>query len=203
MNALFKSSLEWLSQKWNAAEGIQKHWERILTQKKWLSFQSHQPSVWYHWPKPTRALPKGTGVSHLESYHLHPFPGNQRWHFQSWIQTSDLRNVGYYAVDWKKSTLSRQTFSQSWFPSSACFYPRGTSSRSFPFQSWRCQLPAEVRVKVCSSCQGNLGMCYISWMLEMQRSFLWRLFLSVIACYNVWAQRGVQKLSLAKYFPAF
>lgn len=94
-------------------------------------------------------------------------------------------------------------FSQSWFSSSACFHPRSTSSQSFPLQSWHCQLPAEVRVKVCSPCQRNLGMCYISWMLEMQRSFLWRLLRSVIACYNVWAQRGVQKLFLAKYFPAF
>lgn len=72
---------------------------------KWLSFQSHQPSVWYLWPKPTRAQAEGTGVSHLESYHLHPFPRNQRCHFQSWIQTTNLRNVVHYAVDWKKAHI--------------------------------------------------------------------------------------------------
>lgn len=46
---------------------------------------------------------KGQGsltLSPTKSY-LHPFPRNQRWHFQSWIQTSDLRNVVHYAVDWK------------------------------------------------------------------------------------------------------
>ena len=64
-SALFKSSSKWSSQKWNAAEGLQKLWERISTQKKWLSFQSHQPSVWCNWPKPTRALPKAMGQGSL------------------------------------------------------------------------------------------------------------------------------------------
>lgn len=43
---------------------------------------------------------------------------------------------------------------ESWVPSSFYFQPRGASSQSLPFQSWQCQLPAEVRVKVCSFCRG-------------------------------------------------
>lgn len=86
---------------WRAPEALRKD----LNSKKWLSFQSHQPSVWYLWPKPTRGLPKRMGVSHLEPYHLRAFPRNQKWHFQSWIQITDLRNVVHYAVDWKKAHI--------------------------------------------------------------------------------------------------
>jgi len=52
----------------------------------------------------------GTGVSLLGSCHLHPFPGNQRRHFQSWIQTRDLRIVGYYAAGWKKHVVQADFF---------------------------------------------------------------------------------------------
>lgn len=132
-------------------------------------------------------------VSRLESYHLHPFPRNQRWHFQSWIQTTDLRNVVHYAVDWKKASphCPGKCFPRADFPPLSTSNQEVPAVRASPYKtgSANFQLRSELRfVPFAEEFEHVLDFLDAG----NAKSFLWRLFFGVIACYNVWAQRGVQ-----------
>lgn len=112
MSALFKSNSEWSGQNKMQLKGsrsIEKGFH--LKRNGWASSHTNHLSgtSGQNLPEPCQKGQGSLTLSPTKSY-IHPFPRNQRWHFQSWIQTSDLRNVVHYAVDWKKAHIVQADF---------------------------------------------------------------------------------------------